>query len=105
MLREQRSVKLNIKPLYDRVVLRQKDPDEVTKGGIYLPGSVEIARNEAEVLAVGEGRLNVDGTVHPLSVKEGDTVLLDKFSGTSLEYEGQDLLIVREEEILAIIKQ
>jgi chaperonin GroES len=94
-----------IKPLHDRVLLKRADQNEEQKstGGIIIPETAKEKPVEAEVVAVGEGTVNDKGTKVPLTVKAGDKVLFGKYSGTEVKYNGQEYLIVRESELLAII--
>jgi chaperonin GroES len=88
--------------LYDRVLLKRLEEKEVVKGGIIIPDSAKEKPLEAEVIAVGKGRVDGEKLV-PLQVKKGDKVLIGKFSGTEVMVDGEEHVIVREEEILAII--
>ena len=94
---------MKVVPLHDRVLLRRIEEQEVKKGGIIIPDIAKEKPLEAEVIAVGKGRINDDGKVTPLTVKKGDKVLIGKFSGTEVKIEGIEHVIVREEEILAKI--
>ncbi len=92
---------MKVIPLYDRVLLKRLEEQEVKKGGIIIPDTAKEKPQEAEVIAVGKGRVSDDGKVVPLEVKNGDKVLIGKFSGTEVEIDGVEHVIVREEEILA----
>lgn len=92
-----------IKPLYDRVLLKRADAAEVVRGGIIIPDTAKEKPMEAEVVAVGEGKFAEDGKRMPMSVKAGDRVLIGKYTGTEVKYDGVDHVIVREDEILGII--
>jgi chaperonin GroES len=94
---------MKITPLYDRVLLRRIEEQEVKKGGIIIPDTAKEKPQEAEVIAVGKGRVNEDGKVTPLEVKKGDRVLIGKYSGTEVNLDGVEHIILREEEILAKI--
>jgi len=94
---------MNVVPLHDRVLLKRLDEKEVVKGGIIIPDTAREKPQEAEVIAVGKGRVSEDGKVIPLDVKKGDRVLIGKFSGTEVTFEDVELVIVREEEILGKI--
>ncbi|MFC2167146.1 co-chaperone GroES [Acidobacteriota bacterium] len=94
---------MNVVPLHDRVLLKRLDEKEVVKGGIIIPDTAREKPQEAEVIAVGKGRVSEDGKVIALDVKKGDRVLIGKFSGTEVTFEGIELVIVREEEILGKI--
>lgn len=93
---------MKVAPLYDRVLLKRLEEKEVVKGGIIIPDSAKEKPLEAEVIAVGKGRVDGEKLV-PLQVKKGDKVLIGKFSGTEVTIDGEEHVIVREEEILAII--
>ena len=92
-----------LKPLGDRIVVKQLDPQEKTKSGLVLPDTAKEKPQEAKVIAVGTGRLLDDGSVKSLEVKNGDRVLYGKYSGTEVSIEGEDYLILREEDVLAIV--
>ncbi|MCM8823936.1 MAG: co-chaperone GroES [Candidatus Omnitrophica bacterium] len=94
---------MKIKPLGDRVVIKPSEEKERTKGGIVLPDTAKEKPQEGEIVAVGEGKRSDDGKLIPLSVKVGDKVLYGKYSGTEITINDEDYLIVREDEILAII--
>ena len=93
-----------LKPLGDRIVARQLDAQEKTKSGLILPDSAKEKPQEAKVIAVGTGRLLDDGTVKALEIKNGDRVLYGKYSGTEVSLQGEDYLILREEDVLAIVQ-
>ena len=95
---------MNITPLYDRVVLKRTEPAETMKGGIIIPDTAKQKPMEAEVVAAGEGTFDDNGKRVPMSVKAGDRVLIGKYSGTEVKIDGVDHVIVREDEILAIVK-
>ena len=94
---------MSIKPLYDRVLLKRSEPAETVKGGIIIPDTAKEKPMEAEVVAVGEGKMNDEGKRIPMSVKAGNKVLIGKYTGTEVKIEGIDHVIVREDEILAIV--
>lgn len=94
---------MKIKPLADRIVLKAIESQEITKGGIVIPDTAKEKPQEAEVVAVGRGKKSANGSITPLSVKVGDKVLYGKYSGTEITLDGEKYLIMREEEILAII--
>lgn len=94
---------MNVIPLHDRVLLKRIEEKEVVKGGIIIPDTAREKPQEAEVIAVGKGRVSEDGKVIALDVKKGDRVLIGKFSGTEVTFEDVELVIVREEEILGKI--
>ncbi|MGB3861935.1 MAG: co-chaperone GroES [Candidatus Aminicenantaceae bacterium] len=94
---------MKVIPLHDRVLLKRLEEKETVKGGIIIPDTAKEKPQEAEVIAVGKGRVTEDGKVIPLDVKKGDKVLIGKFSGTEVKIADVEHLIVREEEILAKI--
>ena len=90
-------------PLHDRVVIRRIEEGESIRGGIIIPDSAKEKPQEGEVIAVGKGKSNDEGKVFPLDVKEGDRVLFGKYAGTEIKLDGDDYIIMREEEILGIV--
>ncbi len=94
---------MKVTPLYDRVLLKRLEEQEVKKGGIIIPDTAKEKPQEAEVIAVGKGRMTEDGKIIPLEVKKGDRVLIGKYSGTEVTIDGVEHVILREEEILAKI--
>jgi len=94
---------MKVQPLYDRVLLKRLEEQEVRRGGIIIPDTAKEKPQEAEVIEVGKGRVNDDGKVIALNVKKGDKVLIGKYSGTEVTIDGVEHIIVREEEILAIL--
>ncbi len=94
-----------IQPLGDRILVKLLEQEEKTAGGIILPDTAKEKPQEAKVVAVGKGRILEDGTVKPLEIKVGDTVLFAKYSGTEVSREEKDFLILREEDILAVVKK
>ena len=95
---------MNIRPLQDRVLVRRIDVDEKTAGGIIIPDSAQEKPAEGKVLAVGPGGRDEDGSVHSLDVSKGDRVLFGKFGGTEVKLDGEELLIMKESDIMGIIK-
>lgn len=93
-----------IVPLYDRIVVRRKSADDVTEGGIYIPENAKEKPLEGEVLAVGRGRVLDSGKLVEPSVRQGDTVLFTKYSGTEVKHNNDDVLIIREDDVLAVIE-
>ena len=93
---------VTLKPLADRLVVKPIEREEVTKGGIFLPDSAKEKPQEGEVLAVGAGRLSEEGQRIPMDVKVGDIVIYSKYGGTELKSEGEEYMILRESDILAI---
>ncbi len=94
---------MNIRPLHDRVLIKRIDQDEQVRGGIIIPDTAKEKPQEAEVVAVGPGKLNEDGKRSPMDVKKGDRVLVGKYSGSEVKIEDEDYVILREEEILAVL--
>jgi chaperonin GroES len=92
---------MKISPLYDRVLLKRIEEQEVRRGGIIIPDTAKEKPQEAEVIAVGKGKMTDEGKVVPLEVKKGDKVLIGKYSGTEVTIDGVEHVILREEEILA----
>jgi chaperonin GroES len=94
---------MTIRPLYDRVLLRRKEPEQKSSGGLFLPTAAQEKSQLAEVVAVGTGRLLDDGSVCPLKVEVGMTVLLGKWGGDEVEVDGEKRLLVRESDILGVV--
>src|SRR5438270_11865496 len=90
-------------PLHDRVVVRRVEEAETTRGGIIIPDTAKDKPQEGEVIAAGKGKSNEEGKVRPLDVKEGDRVLFGKYAGTEIKIDGEDFLIMKEEEVLGIL--
>jgi chaperonin GroES len=90
-------------PLHDRIVVRRIEEAETTRGGIIIPDSAKDKPQEGEVISVGKGKSNEEGKTFPLDVKAGDRVLFGKYSGTDIKIDGEDFLIMREEEILGVL--
>jgi chaperonin GroES len=95
---------MKIKPLHDRVLVKRIEEEQKTKGGIIIPDTAKEKPQMGEVIAAGGGRKTEDGKVIPLDVKKGDKVLFSKYSGNEIKVEGDELLIMREEDILGIIQ-
>ncbi len=95
---------MKVRPLYDRVLVRRIEEAEQIKGGIIIPDSAKEKPQEGEVVAVGKGRRLEDGKILPLDVKAGDKILFGKYSGSEITVEGEELLILREDEILGVLK-
>ncbi|HEX4066339.1 MAG TPA: co-chaperone GroES [Acidobacteriaceae bacterium] len=91
-------------PLHDRILVRRVEENETVRGGIIIPDSAKEKPQEGEVISVGKGKSNDEGKVFPLDVKKGDRVLFGKYSGTEIRIDGEELLIMREEEVLGILK-
>jgi len=95
---------MKFKPLQDRVVIRRIDSDEKTIGGIIIPDTAKEKPQEGEVVAVGPGARSEDGKIHPLDVKAGDRVLFGKWSGSEIKVDGEELMIMKESDILGVIE-
>ncbi len=93
-----------LKPLHDRILVRRNEEEEQQQGGIIIPDTAKEKPQEAKVLAVGSGRVNDDGKVQPLDVKEGDTVIFGKYAGTEVKVDGEELLIIREDDVLGVLE-
>ena len=94
---------MNIRPLHDRVIVRRMEEEKTSPGGIVIPDSATEKPVKGEVLAVGKGKIMDSGDVRPLDVKVGDIILFGKYSGTEVNVDGEDLLVMREDDITAII--
>ncbi len=94
---------MKFRPLHDRVVIQRVDEEEKTKGGIIIPDTAKEKPMEGKVVAVGPGARGEDGKVHPLDVKAGDRVLFGKWSGTEVKLDGDELIIMKEADIMGII--
>jgi chaperonin GroES len=94
---------LNFVPLHDRILVRRVEEQETTRGGIIIPDTAKDKPQEGEVLAVGKGKITEDGKVLPLDVKAGDRILFGKYAGTEISIDGEDYLIMREDEVLGIV--
>jgi chaperonin GroES len=93
---------MKVRPLHDRVLIKRIEEQETVRGGIIIPDSAKEKPQEGEVVAVGTGKRLENGSITPLEVKDGDRVLFGKYSGTEIKVDGQEYLILREDEILAI---
>ncbi len=96
---------MNIRPLHDRIIIKRVQEEEKTKGGIIIPDTAKEKPIEGEVVAVGSGKLQDDGTVRKMEVKVGDRVLYGKYSGTEVKVDGEERLIMREEDILCVVER
>jgi chaperonin GroES len=90
-------------PLHDRILVRRVEEAGTTRGGLIIPDSAKDKPQEGTVISVGNGRTNDEGKLFPLAVKEGDSILFGKYSGTEIKLDGEDLLIMKEEEVLGIV--
>lgn len=94
---------MTVKPLYDRILVKRKDPEEKSRGGIFLPSSAQEKSHLAVVVAVGQGRIKKDGTLAKLSIEPGMTVFLSKWSGDEIEVDGEKHLFIREQDVLGVL--
>ena len=95
---------MNFRPLHDRVVVRRIDAEHKTLGGIIIPDTAQEKPQQGEIIAVGPGARNEQGRIVPLDVKTGDTVLFGKWSGTEVKVDGQELLIMKESDIMGVLE-
>jgi len=95
---------MKIKPLHDRVLVRRKAEEQKTAGGIIIPDSAQEKPVQAEVIAVGSGTRDDAGRIVPMDVRQGDTVLFTKWAGTEVKVEGEELLVMKESDIIAIVE-
>ncbi len=95
---------MKIRPLQDRILVKRIEEEETTKGGIIIPDTAKEKPSEGKVVAVGKGKIGEDGKVQPLDVKKGDKVLFSKYGGTEVNIEGDEHLIIREDDVLGIVK-
>jgi chaperonin GroES len=95
---------MNLRPLHDRILIKRIEEKEAVKGGIIIPDTAKEKPQEGEVIAVGNGKKTEDGNIIPLDVKAGDRILFGKYSGAEIKMDGQEFLILREEELLGIIE-
>lgn len=96
--------KLKIRPLHDRLIVKRLDEEQKTKGGIIIPDSAKEKPQEGKVLAVGNGKILDDGKKVPLDVKVGDKILFSKYSGNEIKIDGEEYLIMREDDVQAIVE-
>ena len=95
---------MNLRPLHDRILIKRIEEKEAVKGGIIIPDTAKEKPQEGEVIAVGNGKKTEEGNLIPLDVKAGDRILFGKYSGAEIKMEGEEFLILREEEVLGIIE-
>jgi chaperonin GroES len=95
---------MKVRPLHDRLIIQTMKEEEITKGGIIIPDTAKEKPVEGKVIAVGAGRIKKDGTKIPLEIKKGDLVLYAKYGGTEIKMDGEDYLVMKEDDILAIIE-
>ena len=96
---------MKIRPLQDRVIVQRMDEEETTKGGIIIPDTAKEKPQEGKVIAVGKGKVGDNGKVTPLDVKTGDKILFGKYSGTEVKIEGDEYIIMREDDILGVLEK
>ncbi len=97
------NAELNVRPLHDRILVKRMTEEEKTAGGIIIPDSAKEKPQRGKVVATGKGRVTEDGKVLPLEVKSGDSILFGKYSGTELKLEGEEFLMMREEDVLGVL--
>jgi len=95
---------MNIRPLHDRVIVKRMEEERTTAGGIVIPDTAAEKPIRGEILAIGKGKILESGDIRPLDVKVGDKVLFGKYSGTEVKVNGQDLLVMREEDIMGVLE-
>jgi chaperonin GroES len=96
---------MNLRPLHDRVIVKRLDQETKTASGLIIPDAAAEKPDQGEILAVGNGKVQENGQVRPLEVKVGDRVLFGKYSGQAVKVDGQELLVMREEDIMAVVGQ
>jgi chaperonin GroES len=101
---ERRFVLMQVRPLHDRILVKRLEEEEKTKGGIIIPDTAKEKPSEGRVIAVGDGRIKEDGTKIPMELKKGDRILFSKYAGTEVKIDGEDHLIMREDDVLAVIE-
>jgi len=94
---------MQVRPLHDRVLVKRFNEDERSKGGIIIPDTAKEKPIQGEIIAVGQGRVSEDGKLRPLDVKKGDRVLFGKYAGTEIKIDGEEFLMMREEDILGVL--
>jgi chaperonin GroES len=95
---------MKMRPLHDRVIVKRLEEDRTSPGGIVIPDTAAEKPIQAKIVAVGKGKILEDGQVRPLDVKVGDRILFGKYSGTEVKVEGEDLVVMREEDVMAVIE-
>lgn len=94
---------MNVRPLYDRILVKRSDEPTKSAGGLFLPETSKEKPSRGEILAVGQGRIDKDGKVTPLTVGVGDIVVFGKYAGTEIKVDGQDRIILREDDVLGVV--
>jgi chaperonin GroES len=96
---------MGLRPLHDRILVKRfEEGEEKSEGGIIIPDTAKEKPQQAKVLAVGEGRITEDGKVQPIDVKSGDTVVFSKYAGTEVKIDGEELLVIREDDVLGVVE-
>lgn len=95
---------MKVRPLYDRILVKRIDTEEKTKGGIIIPDTAKEKPQDGKIIALGKGKLLEDGSIRPLDVKVGNKILFSKYGGTDINIDGEEYLILREDDILAIVE-
>jgi len=96
--------KSKVRPLQDRLIVERLEGEQKTNSGLYIPDSAKEKPQQGRVLAVGKGRIREDGTLQPLDIKSGDTILFGKYSGTEIKLDGQEVIIMREDDVLGVVE-
>jgi chaperonin GroES len=96
---------MKVRPLHDRLIVKRSEEEEKTKGGIIIPDTAKEKPIEGKVIAVGKGKIKKDGTKIPMEVKKGDRILFAKYAGTEVKIDGEEHLIMKEDDVIAIIEQ
>ena len=96
---------MKVRPLHDRLIVKRSEEEEKTKGGIIIPDTAKEKPIEGKVIAVGKGKINEDGTKIPMEVEKGDRILFAKYAGTEVKIDGEEHLIMKEDDVIAIIEQ
>jgi chaperonin GroES len=100
---EDLNMAVKLTPLHDRILVRRVEQEETTRGGIVIPDTAKDKPQEGEVMAVGKGKINEEGKVRPLDVKEGDRILFGKYAGSEIKLDGEEFVIMREDEVLGVL--
>jgi chaperonin GroES len=96
---------MGLRPLHDRILVKRlEEGEEKSEGGIIIPDTAKEKPQQAKVLAVGDGRITEDGKVQPIDVKSGDTVVFSKYAGTEVKIDGEELLVIREDDVLGVVE-
>ena len=95
---------MKIRPLHDRIIVKRLEGESKTKGGIIIPDTAKEKAQEAKVIAVGKGKITDDGKLQPMEVQKGDRILVGKYSGSEIKVDGEEHLIIREDDVLAILE-